>query len=253
MQMIFQDPHGSLNPRLTVGASVAEGMRAHRLYHGAALRGQVAQLLERVGLDRTAAGRYPHAFSGGQRQRIGIARALAVEPSLLVCDEAVSALDVSVQAQILNLLKELQAERHMAYLFIAHDLAAVAYVSQRVAVMYAGRIVEIGDTAELFARPAHPYTQALLAAVPRPAPHVGTAAFGGPAEPGGRQLRVSSRVDGIGGCHFQLRCPLAVPECAAVEPPLLQLGGGHEVRCHRGAESAPAGPLDTTGRRTKLC
>jgi ABC-type oligopeptide transport system ATPase subunit len=170
MQMIFQDPQGSLNPRLKVGLSVAEGMAAHGLARGRDLRERVGQLLERVGLDRGSADKYPHAFSGGQRQRIGIARALAVEPSLLICDEAVSALDVSVQAQILNLLKDLQQERQLAYLFIAHDLAAVAYLSHRVAVMYQGKIVELADTAELFARPAHPYTRKLLAAVPRGLP-----------------------------------------------------------------------------------
>jgi oligopeptide/dipeptide ABC transporter ATP-binding protein len=242
VQMVFQDPHGSLNPRLTVGVSVAEGMRAHCLSRGAELHERVGQLLERVGLDRGAADKYPHAFSGGQRQRIGIARALAVEPSLLICDEAVSALDVSVQAQVLNLLKDLQQERRLAYLFIAHDLAAVAYVSQRVAVMYAGQIIEIADTADLFARPAHPYARALLAAVPRGLPPgAQSAAADLSAAECGRQFTNTPPPGGPTGCSFRPRCPVALPECASVEPPLLQLGGGHEVRCHRGAESAAVG------------
>lgn len=167
VQMVFQDPYGSLNPRLTVGATLEEGMIAHRLYPRAERRKRIGQLLERVGLQASAAARYPHAFSGGQRQRIGIARALAVEPALVVCDEAVSALDVSVQAQIINLLLELQRERNLAYLFISHNLAVVARVSQRVAVMHQGKIVEMADSADLFQRPAHPYTRSLLAAIPR--------------------------------------------------------------------------------------
>jgi ABC-type oligopeptide transport system ATPase subunit len=167
MQIIFQDPYSSLNPRLSIGTSVAEGMVAHGLYHPGEWRERVGQLLERVGLDRSAAQKYPHAFSGGQRQRIGIARALAVDPSFIVCDEAVSALDVSVQAQILNLLLDLQRERNLAYLFIGHNLPVVACMSRRIAVMYQGRIVETAPTAQLFERPAHPYTRRLLAAIPR--------------------------------------------------------------------------------------
>jgi oligopeptide/dipeptide ABC transporter ATP-binding protein len=233
MQMVFQDPYGSLNPRLTVGATLAEGMLAHGLFSRIERHERVGQLLERVGLDRGAADRYPHAFSGGQRQRLGIARALAVEPSFVVCDEPVSALDVSVQAQILNLLLDLQRERHLAYLFIAHDLAVVAHVSRRVAVMYQGQIVELAPSADLIRRPAHPYTRLLLAAVPmrdgvrrEESERVQRGATLGPRSPGLAPVPPSA------GCRFQPRCPEALPECAHVEPPLIQLGGGHQVRCH---------------------
>jgi len=233
MQMVFQDPHGSLDPRMTVGSTVAEGMTAHGLYTRAQRRARVGQLLERVGLDPAAAAKYPHAFSGGQRQRIGIARALAVEPAFLVCDEAVSALDVSVGAQILNLLLDLQRERHLSYLFIAHDLAAVAHVSHRVAVMYQGRIVEMADSADLYQHPAHPYTRALLAAVPKGWPAAGqeTAPLPCPDDPKGALPPERAAAPNL-GCRFQPRCPVAVPECTRTEPPLIQLGGGHLVRCH---------------------
>jgi oligopeptide/dipeptide ABC transporter ATP-binding protein len=232
LQMVFQDPYSSLNPRLTVGTTLEEGLRAHGLGNRAERRRRIGQLLERVGLDAGAAGKYPHAFSGGQRQRIGIARALAVEPTFVVCDEPVSALDVSVQAQILNLLLDLQRERRLAYLFIAHDLAVVAYVSRRIAVMYQGQIVELAARDELCRRPAHPYTRTLLAAVPRDlaAPEDDQA----PAAGQRPELTVdrSAAVPAAGGCRFQPRCAEARPECARAEPPLIQLGGGHQVRCH---------------------
>ncbi len=222
IQMIFQDPYGSLNPRLTVGTALEEGLRAHGLGNRVERRRRVEDLLERVGLERAARHKYPHAFSGGQRQRIGIARALAVDPVFVVCDEPVAALDVSVQAQILNLLLDLQCERRLAYLFIAHDLAVVGHVSRRVAVMYQGQIVEAAPTAELFQRPAHPYTRTLLAAV------------GQVANPSELQDGFSTRPTGLEprGCRFQPRCPERQPECAHEEPPLIQIGAGHQVRCH---------------------
>jgi peptide/nickel transport system ATP-binding protein/oligopeptide transport system ATP-binding protein len=232
LQMIFQDPYGSLNPRLTVGTALEEGLRAHGLGNRAERRRRVGQLLERVGLVPGAAGKYPHAFSGGQRQRIGIARALAVDPVFVVCDEPVSALDVAVQAQVLNLLLDLQRERGLAYLFIAHDLAVVAYMSRRIAVMYHGQIVELGASAELCQHPAHPYTRALLAAIPQGLPPADAE-----SDPPNRTLPESTG-DRPGtppehtGCRFQPRCPQAMPECARREPPLIQLGGGRLVRCH---------------------
>jgi oligopeptide/dipeptide ABC transporter ATP-binding protein len=245
MQMVFQDPHGSLDPRMTVGATVAEGMTAHGLYTRAARRVRVGQLLERVGLDPGAADKYPHAFSGGQRQRIGIARALAVEPSFLVCDEAVSALDVSVGAQILNLLIDLQRERNLSYLFIAHDLAAVVHVSQRVAVMYHGQIVELADSADLYQHPAHPYTRALLAAVPKGWPEKEAEPLPCPDDQPAAGTPAAGAAAPKQGCRFQPRCPVAIPECARVEPPLIQLGGGHTVRCHL------ATPVEDCGRTTQ--
>jgi oligopeptide/dipeptide ABC transporter ATP-binding protein len=234
LQIVFQDPYNSLNPLLTVGTTVAEGMLAHGLYDRRERRRRVGQLLERVGLDAGAADRYPHEFSGGQRQRIGIARALAVDPALVVCDEAVSALDVSVQAQVLNLLLDLQRERRLAYLFIAHDLAVVAHVSHRVAVMYQGQIVETAAGADLFRRPAHPYTRALLAAVPQGLRGEEGIAPATPAE--GRVVVPAEGPTAAApgtGCRFRDRCPEAMPECAVTEPPLIQLGGGHDVCCHR--------------------
>jgi oligopeptide/dipeptide ABC transporter ATP-binding protein len=223
MQMVFQDPYGSLNPRLTVGATLEEGLRAHRLGNRFERRERVAALLDRVGLDRTAAGKYPHAFSGGQRQRIGIARALAVDPVLLICDEPVSALDVSTQAQIVNLLVDLQRERNLAYLFIAHDLAVVAHISRRIAVMYQGQIVESALSADICQRPAHPYTRALLAAVPE---RWSSEPRRDPSPCRRQALPLTS------GCRYQPRCPESLPECAHIGPSLTEIAPGHEVRCH---------------------
>jgi oligopeptide/dipeptide ABC transporter ATP-binding protein len=233
MQIIFQDPYGSLNPRMTVGAAVAEGIEIHGLAKGAEVARRVAALLEEVGLDPGYARRYPHEFSGGQRQRIGIARALAVEPSFIVCDEPVSALDVSVQAQVLNLLADLQRERGLSYLFIAHDLAVVRQIARRVEVMYLGRIVESGPTEPLLASPRHPYTVALLSAVPEP-------------DPTRRRPRIvlggdlPSPSDPPSGCPFHTRCfhPARNERCRT-ERPLLRPVGATLAACHY-AESTPA-------------
>ncbi len=236
MQIIFQDPYSSLNPRMSIGSAVAEGIEIHKLARGADVHRRVTSLLEEVGLDPGYARRYPHEFSGGQRQRIGIARALAVEPSFIVCDEPVSALDVSVQAQVLNLLVDLQRERSLSYLFIAHDLAVVRQIAHRVAVMYFGRIVEEGPTEALLASPRHPYTVALLSAVPVPDP-----------------ARQRSRIVLSGdlpspsnpppGCPFHTRCfhPLRNDRCR-IERPLLRPVGATVAACHY-AESTPAPEL----------
>jgi oligopeptide/dipeptide ABC transporter ATP-binding protein len=246
MQIIFQDPYGSLNPRMTVGAMLEEPMLVHRVQwmeHGRepapsglrAAREAVAELLRLVGLPAGTASRYPHEFSGGQRQRIGIARALALRPKFIVCDEAVSALDVSIQAQILNLLKELQQQFNLTYLFIAHDLAVVKHISDRVAVMYLGEIVEEAETEEIFAHPLHPYTRALLASIPIPVP---------------RARRERVRVEGDAptpinpppGCRFHTRCPIAVPECKLDKPPLVELRPGHRVACILAGDQSPSAP-----------
>jgi oligopeptide/dipeptide ABC transporter ATP-binding protein len=232
MQIIFQDPYGSLNPRMTIGDAVGEGLEIHRLAPKAEIPKRVAALLEEVGLDPGYARRYPHEFSGGQRQRIGIARALAVEPAFIVCDEPVSALDVSVQAQVLNLLADLQQRRGLSYLFIAHDLAVVRQVAHRVAVMYLGRIVEEGPTEALLRQPSHPYTVALLSAAPEP-------------EPGAARHRIVLSGDLPSpskpppGCPFHTRCfhPAKSDRCRT-ELPLLRPVGGTRVACHY-AETTP--------------
>jgi oligopeptide transport system ATP-binding protein len=226
MQIIFQDPYSSLNPRYTVSEIVGEAIRLHGLARGrAAAKARVGDLLERVGLSRNYVNRYPHEFSGGQRQRIGIARALAVEPEFIVCDEAVSALDVSIQAQILNLLAELQAELNLSYLFIAHDLAVVKHISDRIAVMYLGEIVEEAETDELFAFPMHPYTRALLSAIPVPIPRRARARIPLSGD-------VPSPINPPSGCHFRTRCPLATDVCATERPPLVEIRPGHRSACY---------------------
>jgi len=226
MQMIFQDPYGSLNPRMTVGEVVGEAIDIHRLADSPAGRKQrIAGLLKSVGLDPAHEQRYPHEFSGGQRQRIGIARALAVEPKLIVCDEPVSALDVSVQAQIINLLQDLQAERRIAYLFIAHDLAVVEHISRRVMVMYLGKVVEMADARSLMESPKHPYTQALLSAVPVIGPDSRRQRIILPGD-------VPSPIHPPGGCPFHPRCPVAEPRCRTEVPILRELKAGHWAACH---------------------
>jgi oligopeptide/dipeptide ABC transporter ATP-binding protein len=226
VQIIFQDPYGSLNPRMTVGAAIREGLIVHELAEGAEADARVARLLDEVGLRPEYATRYPHEFSGGQRQRIGIARALAVEPGFIVCDEPVSALDVSVQAQVVNLLRDLQRQRGLSYLFIAHDLAVVAHMADRVAVMYLGRIVELAPRAMLFATPRMPYTQALLSAVPVPVPGADRPRILLPGDP-------PSPANPPSGCVFHPRClhPLKDAACTKMVPPLEEKAPGHFVAC----------------------
>ncbi|MCY3978912.1 MAG: ATP-binding cassette domain-containing protein [Chloroflexi bacterium] len=227
IRMIFQDPFSSLNPRLPILQIVGEPLRANRVASGSELEDRVATLLRRVGLRPEYIRRYPHAFSGGERQRIGIARALALNPRLIVADEAVSALDVSVQAQILNLLQDLQEEFKLTYLFIAHDLSVVEHISHRVAVMYVGKIVELAQADELFANPLHPYTEALLSAVPKPDPRLRNK---------GARIRLEGEVadpsDPPSGCYFHPRCPYAQDRCRHEEPPVREIGADHWVACH---------------------
>ncbi len=224
MQIIFQDPYSSLNPRMTVGDIIGEPLEIHRLARGREKVRRVQELLEVVGLSPYHANRYPHEFSGGQRQRIGIARALAVHPKLIIADEPVSALDVSIQAQILNLLQELQREFGLTYLFIAHDLSVVKHISDRIAVMYLGRIVELADADELFSNPQHPYTEALLSDVPIPNPELRRERIILPGD-------VPSPVNPPSGCRFHTRCLYAQPSCRVEEPAFEDIGNGHFVAC----------------------
>jgi oligopeptide/dipeptide ABC transporter ATP-binding protein len=241
-QLVFQDPYASLNPRMTVGQILAEPLALHDVVPPPRRGERVAELLRLVGLESGVARRYPHEFSGGQRQRIAIARALAVEPKLIVCDEPVSALDVSIRAQVLNLLRDLQRRFDLAYIFISHDLAVVKHVADRIAVMHLGRIVEIAPSQALFADPRHPYTRALLSAIPLP-------------DPGAKRERIvlrgemPSALHSPRGCAFHTRCPVAVPRCQ-IERPTLD-GGAHAAACHRADELPPAAIVRQHGPRSQ--
>lgn len=232
VQMIFQDPYASLNPRMTVGDIIGEPLRVHKLRQGRGVNERVQELLEVVGLNPYFINRYPHEFSGGQRQRIGVARALAVEPKFIVCDEPVSALDVSIQAQVINLLEDLQGKLGLTYLFIAHGLAVIKHISDRVAVMYLGKVVELANVKTLYSQPMHPYTQALLSAVPIPDPAIEK-----------RRKRiilegdVPSPLNPPSGCRFHTRCPIAIEQCKVEDPPFVDYGGGHFAACWRARES----------------
>jgi peptide/nickel transport system ATP-binding protein len=234
VRMIFQDPYASLNPRMTLQEIVGAPLRAMGITSGRELEDRVAEILEMVGLRPEYMRRYPHAFSGGQRQRIGLARSLAPFPSFVVCDEPVSALDVSVQAQILNLLKELQERLGLTYLFVAHDLSVVAHISDRVAVMYVGKIVELAETAELFTNPKHPYTEALMSAIPLPDPR-----------PREKRVMLTGEVanpaDPPSGCYFHPRCTYVKDICSQEEPPFDEVEPGHYVKCHRAKEISLVG------------
>jgi peptide/nickel transport system ATP-binding protein len=251
MQMIFQDPYSSLNPRMTLLEVIGEPLLVNDLARGSELRDRVAYLLRRVGLRPEYVSRYPHGFSGGQRQRIGIARALAPNPQLVVCDEPVSALDVSIQAQILNLLQDLQEEFGLTYLFVAHDMSVVEHISDRVAVMYVGKLVEVADTEDLFLRPLHPYTEALLSAVPKPNPRLrrrqlAVSGQSPPATDGRTNGAPAARIvlrgevadpsDPPSGCYFHPRCAYAIDRCKTEPPQLRQLRPAHFVSCHRADE-----------------
>ncbi|MCB1453858.1 MAG: dipeptide ABC transporter ATP-binding protein [Rhizobiaceae bacterium] len=227
MQMIFQDPQASLNPRLTVGSIIAEPLIEHGVLKGKARRDRVRELLDAVGLNPDYINRYPHEFSGGQRQRIGIARALALDPEFIVCDEPIAALDVSIQAQVVNLLEDLQKKLGLTYLFISHDLSMVRHIADRVAVMYLGKMVELGTVDQLFNRPKHPYTKALLSAVPVPDPKV---------EATRKRIlltgEIPNAVNPPKGCRFCTRCPDVIDKCRTVEPEWRELDGGRKVACH---------------------
>jgi oligopeptide/dipeptide ABC transporter ATP-binding protein len=234
MQIVFQDPYGALNPRMSVEDIVMEPLLIHGARANADSRRVVGEMLDRVGLTRAMGDRYPHEFSGGQRQRIGIARALVLRPKFLVCDEPVSALDVSVQAQIVNLLQDLQQDLGLTYLFIAHDLGVVKHISDRVAVMYLGKLVEIAGKRELYATPLHPYTQALIASVPATHPR---------ERRKGRRAGVAGDIPSAlhppAGCRFHTRCPHVIDICRAQEPPLIEAGAGHRVACHLVPRAGP--------------
>ncbi|MBI6871700.1 ABC transporter ATP-binding protein [Clostridium aciditolerans] len=227
MQMIFQDPYASLDARMTVGDIIGESLDIHGLMRGKERAERIHYLLSKVGLNRDHASRYPHEFSGGQRQRIGIARALAVEPEFIVCDEPISALDVSIQAQVVNMLEDLQDDLGLTYLFIAHDLSMVKHISTRIGVMYLGKMVELASSNELYKKPLHPYTQALLSAIPVPDPDMSAA---------NKRIMLEgetpSPIDPPPGCRFKGRCRYAKPICSESEPELKDLGGGHCVACH---------------------
>jgi len=227
MQMIFQDPYASLNSRMTVGDIIGEPIEIHKLMGKSEKLERVQYLLNRVGLNPDHANRYPHEFSGGQRQRIGIARALAVEPEFIVCDEPISALDVSIQAQVVNMLEDLQHDLGLTYLFIAHDLSMVKHISNKIGVMYLGKLVEIADSSELYKNPLHPYTKALLSAIPIPDPDM--------ASENKRIVlegEIPSPIDPPQGCRFRGRCKYAKPECAEGNLELKDVGGGHKVACN---------------------